>query len=375
MKIRHFVTLAATVAMPFAAHAAGKIETGVVNGISYTAKSLLVGQTSTSTVVGGGDPIYFANQQKYNGVVALIMEYDDGSFICTGSLIGASTIITAGHCVSEGAGTANPNKTTAYFYDWGNGDPDHHWSQAGSVAIDVSQYFVNPNYTGEVIDQADVAILKLAADAPDFATIYDLYLNGDLTGTDFNVAGNGNRSNAGGAVGANLGNGRLRQGDNTYSFALGDDAFGGVFTGDDWWGAKAEYSFVSDFDNGLFANDASCLISLDFGSTLGCDGWRGATEVGVAGGDSGGPQFVDGKVASVTSYGLSFGSDWGDVDDVLNSTWGEFSGYVPLYIHKDWIDSILGAGAVPEPATWAMMVSGFGFAGLAMRRRRKLASA
>ncbi|MBA2920350.1 PEPxxWA-CTERM sorting domain-containing protein [Sphingomonas sp. MAH-20] len=30
----------------------------------------------------------------------------------------------------------------------------------------------------------------------------------------------------------------------------------------------------------------------------------------------------------------------------------------------------LGAVAVPEPATWAMMLTGFGAAGLAMRRRR-----
>lgn len=32
--------------------------------------------------------------------------------------------------------------------------------------------------------------------------------------------------------------------------------------------------------------------------------------------------------------------------------------------------SIGGAGAVPEPATWAMMLAGFGMAGAALRRRR-----
>ena len=112
---------------------------------------------------------------------------------------------------------------------------------------------------------------------------------------------------------------------------------------------------------------------MDFGSTLGCDGWRGATEVGVAGGDSGGPQFVDGKVASVTSYGLSFGTDYGDIDNLLNSTWGEFSGYVPVYIHQDWIESTLAA--IPEPQTWAMMIVGFGAVGFAARRQRKLATA
>ncbi|MDZ7588255.1 MAG: PEPxxWA-CTERM sorting domain-containing protein [Parasphingorhabdus sp.] len=37
------------------------------------------------------------------------------------------------------------------------------------------------------------------------------------------------------------------------------------------------------------------------------------------------------------------------------------AGYVPL-----------GAGAVPEPATWAMMIFGFGAIGAAARKRRTL---
>jgi hypothetical protein len=42
------------------------------------------------------------------------------------------------------------------------------------------------------------------------------------------------------------------------------------------------------------------------------------------------------------------------------------------------LDSVqldIGAGAVPEPATWAMMIAGFGLAGTAMRRRRSAAAA
>ena len=32
--------------------------------------------------------------------------------------------------------------------------------------------------------------------------------------------------------------------------------------------------------------------------------------------------------------------------------------------------SLVGGGGVPEPATWAMMIAGFGLTGMAMRRRR-----
>lgn len=39
------------------------------------------------------------------------------------------------------------------------------------------------------------------------------------------------------------------------------------------------------------------------------------------------------------------------------------------------VDLLGGAGAVPEPATWALMIGGFGLAGAAMRRRRAMASA
>jgi len=100
---------------------------------------------------------------------------------------------------------------------------------AAATAVSVSQYFVNPNYTGEVIDQNDIAVLRLAQKAPDWAASYNIAFGGDLTGKQYNVAGFGARSDVGGAVGADLGTGRRRQGDNTYAFRLGDPDFGGAW--------------------------------------------------------------------------------------------------------------------------------------------------
>lgn len=39
------------------------------------------------------------------------------------------------------------------------------------------------------------------------------------------------------------------------------------------------------------------------------------------------------------------------------------------------IDNVtgVGQGVIPEPATWAMMIAGFGLVGFAARRRRSLA--
>jgi hypothetical protein len=363
---------------------------GTSNGLSWTATNRIIGQTPTSNVLppsnttGGGDPIYRPSANK-TGVVALIMEYAGGAaFICSGSVLaGGMSIATAAHCVSDGAGTANPLRTTAYFF---KGDPDERTPfQTGGVAIEVSRYIVHPDYTGEVIDQNDIAILRLKSAAPQQFERYDLWTS-DIQGANFNVAGYGTRSTVGGASGntapAGARTGFLREGDNKYDYAWGDDRFQGFFTdvigGENFFGtADIEFSYVSDFDNGLRAQDQSRRIANalglgPIGDIFFDDVGRGAREVGIAGGDSGGPGFINGQLASINSYGLTFGAAFGDFGGGLNAGWGEFSGYVPIFIHTDFIASAM---AVPEPSNWAMLIAGFGLTGAAMRRRRKVAVA
>ena len=74
----------------------------------------------------------------------------------------------------------------------------------------------------------------------------------------------------------------------------------------------------------------------------------------------------------MNSYGLTFGGNFGDFGGGLNSGWGEFSGYVPIFIHTAFINNAIAA--VPEPTTWALMIGGFGLAGASLRRRRMVAA-
>lgn len=369
---------------------------GERNGFVWEARSTIIGQTPTSDVlppsntIGGGNPIYYPAANK-SGTVALIMEYQNGDrFICSGSVVGGGmSIATAGHCVSNGGGVKDPTlvKTTAYFFN-GNADERTVAPATGAVAIEIERYHVAAGYTGEVIDQNDIAILRLASAAPVSAQVYDLYTPTSLRGTQFEVAGYGTRSTVGGASGnsspAGARTGFLREGDNIFDYRWGDDVFqdffttrdvGGQFDGQNFFGfAEVEFSYVSDFDNGLSAQSQARRIANAIGlGPIGNINFNnngvGAREVGIAGGDSGGPGFVDGKLASINSYGLTFGANFGDLDGVFNAGFGEFSGYVPVYIHKDWIESV-----VPEPGTWAMMIAGFGFVGASMRRRRAVAA-
>ena len=375
-------------AMPSTAFAQ-KVQSGTKNGISYTATSRIVGRDSTGTVASGGNPAYLAQNSKgYSGSVGILMTYSSGAqFVCSGTLLNdRRSVLTAGHCVSDGGGTKSSDlvRTQVIFANdaVSNSDAGIYALPAGTVAVDVGRYIVNQNYTGEVIDQNDIAILKLNSYAPSFAQTYEIY-TGDLTGATFNVNGYGTRSVIGGAEGytgpgAGAGVGRRRQGNNIYDYAWGNDVFDGFFTdrdanGENFFGtAEVQYSYISDFDNFRPQNDASCLIGVDVGGLAAVAAGFCQTgidlEVGIAGGDSGGGAFINGQIASVNSYGLSFGASYGDFKPGLQSSWGEFSGYVPTNIHQGFINAGILAG-VPEPTTWAMMILGMGAVGGAMRRR------
>lgn len=326
----------------------------------------IIGVNSTGAISKGGDTRYLAQGQEYSGVVGLLINWGNDSYMtCSGFLLSdRRSIVTAGHCTAEDGGKTVPLSTTVYFDNGSMPDADIFSDTiAGNVQIEVSNTTTHPDYTTSAADQNDIAVLTLSQLAPDWATGYEIYEQDDLAGRTFTSVGYGLRGIASEPTGLENSQdvGSRRQGTNRYDFRMGDDAFDDHYTRGD---AKQEHLFVADLDDGSERYDDSCNSASHWGNDdtgKYCD--RGsATEVGAVSGDSGGPQFIDGKVASLTSSG-SAGING-------NGTPGATDNLVPLYLHTDFIRSAM-IGAIPEPATWLQMLLGFALLAGSIRVRRR----
>ena len=93
---------------------------------------------------------------------------------------------------------------------------------SGSVPINVKKTIVHNLYSGEVVDENDIAILELHFDAPNFAKVIGLSSLTDLTSVIYTIAGYGARSTNGGGTGtlavSNANTGRLRDADNRFDW-------------------------------------------------------------------------------------------------------------------------------------------------------------
>jgi hypothetical protein len=337
---------------------------------------------SLSKVITTGDPFSpaFANEpgnpNYKNGVGSIFIEFDgvlDGGFICTASAISPTHILTAGHCLRNTNPDGSPDTVSRIRFVL----PFSGIYEATGFSVNPIFDFYAP-FVG-AFAPGDVAVIELDVPLPADVEIYELYRNSEELRKETQHYGHG-RSGVGeeGATG----------GADFFYARTGKNQYDETF--EPFFGPGFE-QLIHDFDNGTAKNDAMpwwyspaflCPASIDNenSNATKCNVARGQAseyrdkgfgdfEVGIAPGDSGGPGFIDGKIAGVHSFGFTYFCDGltGNVPDVtcgLDSSYGEMSGDARVSAHAAWIDAQVADGvSTPVPELIPAAATGSGQAG------------
>lgn len=298
-----------------------------------------------------------------DGVARLLFDTSGGSYVCSGSLLaGGMYVLTAAHCADD---------FTSMTIDFGV------VNDSGTVLRTAAAAYVHPGWNGTLDTGADIAIIKLDQ-AVTTIQGYALSTTNDV-GKDYLMAGYGT-TGTGAAVGSPNWNewGYGHYGYNTF------DVTSKVFN-DAWDGSGSNAfgeTYVSDYDPTSDIADPSRYNTLQRVAALTGNLWTssaglGANEALIAGGDSGGGDFIwtgtQWLLSGVHSWGWQFctGRVTPNCDYRTNnsSSYGDISGSTAVFSHVAWINSVV---AVPEPETYAMLLAGLGLIGFVARRRREL---
>lgn len=318
------------------------------------------------TVAGDPDRAVVRPGSGLDGVVAVEAEraasgerwlMGSGSLLFTGR-----HILTAAHPFTGGEDQFLPLSPSDGLPERGFSTSVRFELAGGPVEVAARRVFIHPDWNGRFAQGNDLAILELAADAPAGAERYDVYRDDDEVGRTGTLAGYG--ASGTGKQGSVLPHGTRRAGKNRFD-ALGE-AFR-TFRGreDTLEGAL----LALDFDSGRKANDASGLFADAPDTGFGSD------EAFAAPGDSGGPTFLDGRVAGVHSHITQFKDVEGKTPDIdrefFTSTFGEVMFDTRASYYADWVDrTVASSTAIPlPPAVWAGLGT-LGIAAFSAARRR-----
>ncbi len=232
--------------------------------------------------------------------------------------------------------------TSAHLFDGPRGRVYVTFETAqGLKTLEASQVQLHPGYDGA--GNNDLALVWLPTTAPVTATRYELYRESDEIGQTFALIGYGQVGLGSAGSRPNLLPYPVRL--KAYNRFDADAAtlkhhLGAAMS----WEPTADTQLIADFDNGYAAHDALGLLIGQV--NLGLGHYEGF----IAPGDSGGPAFIQHKVAGIASYvaSLAWGRSNPDIDLVTNSSFGEIAAWQRVSAYQQWIDQRLRSN-YPDP--------------------------
>lgn len=354
---------AAAVAEPGVERPVTGLETGQSGDLRYAVRPALhtVLPSTPADVVSTYNSLHRPTWAgEYSGVAKLDLFTQQGAVGCSAALLSTGRhLLTAAHCVTDEQGWPTLIGGVALFPTVGTD------AVTGSFeAVGFSRAQVHPGWNGGgLLAGNDLAIITLDAPAPAAAQRYELYTGHQELGVVHTRVGWGE---VGLGNGTNIFLSGFRQGQNVYESTgtLVEAAFNLP---------PNENLLYYDFDDGMTSPVLGYAPHDAFGFWFSRpDLGLGLAESMAAPGDSGGPTFIDGRIAGISSFDLTFwasnldSSDSTDPTRGPDSSFGEFGGDTRVSAYADWITT-----TIPEPQTDALMLAGLGLLAVGARRRSR----